>query len=160
MNDFLALMKPMIPVLAGGFLTILGGMIATWYQAKNARRIRMDEIIAEKKVTINQEAYSRIVEIISMLTQSTLQETNRKILEYEDWFFESRLFLPGKFPDKWRSLRLGLFKALMLQKKSPKTADEVTKLKEHLDKLAEEAREEIYKEMKLERIEVEYPPKS
>jgi len=33
-------------------LAIVGSFIATWYQAKKARKIRMDEVIAEKKLQL------------------------------------------------------------------------------------------------------------
>ena len=154
--EFLREIQPVLLVIVGGLLSILGGIIGMRFQAKNARRIRMDEIIAEKKVSANAEAYRRMKTIESMLHQSSLEETLKEIIAYEDWFFSSRLFLPGKFPDKWLSIRDGLYKACPLQGQ-PEKANELTKLEGHLAKLTEEAIVEIYKEMNLERIKVETP---
>lgn len=74
----------MIEVIIGGLLAIIGGMVATWFQAKNARRIRMDEIIAEKKIAANNEAHIRIKTIESMLIQATLKELKDKMYEYDE----------------------------------------------------------------------------
>lgn len=145
--------EPMLQVIVGGLLAILGGIIGMWWQARNARRIRMDEIIAERKVKANAEAYARMKTISSMLIQASPDETLKKILVYEGWFFGERLFLPGKFPDKWLSIRNGLSKAQRLQGITEK-ADELSKLEGELSKLAEEAILEIYKEMNLPRITV------
>ncbi|MDZ4383312.1 MAG: hypothetical protein U0937_01575 [Thermodesulfovibrionia bacterium] len=151
--NFLMEIQPMLQVTVGGLLAILGGMIGMWYQARNARRIRMDEIIAERKVKANAEAYRRMKTIESMLIQASPEETLKKILDDEDWFFGERLFLPGKFPDKWLSIRNGLSKALRLQGRTEK-ADELSKLEDELSKLAEEAILEIYEEMNIPRIKV------
>ena len=147
----------MLQVIIGGLLAILGGMIGMWLEARNARRIRMDEIIAEKKVIANGEAYTRIETIASMLIQSSYEDVNEKFCEYEEWFFNTRLFLPGKFPDKWLSIRAGVSKAVRLQKQLPKRADEFARLEDYVNDLANEAMDEIYKEMKLSRIKIESP---
>lgn len=151
--ELLTTFQPMLQVIAGGLIAILGGIIGMWLQARNTRRIKMDEIIAEKKVNTNAEAYRYMKIIESMLQQSSHEETLKKILEYEDWFFNVRLFLPGKFPDKWLSIRNGLSKAARLQGQ-PEKADELTKLERELLDLANKAILEIYKEMNLPRIEV------
>lgn len=152
----------MLQVLVGGLLAILGGILGMWLQARYTRRIRMDEVTAEKKITTNAEAYTRMIKIASMLRQSTNEETYSIIIDDQSWFFNARLFLPGKFPNKWISIRNGLSKALRLEKMlsgNQTLADELTELETHLDKLADEAINEIYKEMNLPKIEIELPPK-
>lgn len=60
------------------------------------------------------------------------------------------------------SIRNGLSKALRLEKRLSErqdVADELTALEDHLDKLADEAINEIYKEMNLPKIEIELSPK-
>jgi len=143
----------MLKVLLGGLLAILGGLIATWYQAKKARKIRMDEVIAEKKVTANAEAYAKMKDIQSQLALSTLQDVLKVLLENESWLFGNRLFLPGKFPDKWLTIRNNVNEAMKLEKQ-PEKADELAYLKKVLPKIANEAIDIIYKDMELERIEV------
>jgi len=148
----------MIQVIIGGILATLGGMVGIWFQARNARRIRMDEIIAEKKISVNNEAYIRIKTIESMLIQATLEEVKAKFYEYDEWFFNTRIFLPGKFPDKWLSIKSNLIKALGLQRGLPETANELSELEGHLQRFAKEAIDEIYKEMRLESIKIEKVP--
>lgn len=147
--------KEMIQVMLGGLLATLGGMIGLWFQAKNARRIRMDEIIAEKKIQANNEAYIRIKTIEGMLIQAELEDVKKKLYEYDEWYFNTRLFLPGKFPDKWLSIKNNLIKAIGLKRNLPDSATELTKLEAYLDKLKDEAIDEIYKEMKLSNIQIE-----
>lgn len=145
----------MIQVIIGGILAILGGMLSMWFQAKNTRRIRMDEIIAEKKINANNEAFIRIKTIESMLTQSSLKETGSKMQEYEEWFFKSRLFLPGEFFNKWLALKFGISKANRIVIELPKDAEKLSQLEMNLTKIAREAIDEIYKEMKMPNIKTE-----
>ena len=144
----------MLKILLGGLLAILGGLIATWYQVKKMRKIRMEEVIAEKKVDANNEAYIRIKNIVLQLAQSTLQDVQRIFKENETWFFSNRLFLPGKFPNKWITIRNKVHEAIRLEKQ-PEKANELALLKKALINTANKAIDEIYKEMELERIEVE-----
>jgi len=144
----------MIEIIVGGILATIGGMVGIWLQAKSARKIRMEEAIAEKKVQINAEAYSHMKTISSMLIQASLEDTYKTIIDLEDWFFNARIFLPGKFPDKWLSVRNGLSKAKRLEGQ-PDKSEELTKLEQDLSEIAEEAILEIYKDMKLERIKID-----
>lgn len=153
--EFLQESKEMIQVIIGGILATFGGMIGIWFQAKNARKIRMDEIIAEKKIQANNEAYIRIKMIEAMLIQADLDDVKSKFYEYDEWFFNTRLFLPGKFPDKWLSIKNNLIKAIGLKRSLPDSATELTKLEDYLDKLKDEAIDEIYKEMELPDMQIE-----
>ena len=83
--------------LLGGLLAILGGWSATWYQLRNARKNRMDEIIAERKVTANAQAYSYAKEIESSLIQNDPTETFQLILSREEWFFNNPYFFRAHF---------------------------------------------------------------
>jgi hypothetical protein len=145
----------MIKVIIGGLLATFGGMIGIWLQAKYARRVKMDEIIAEKKIAANNEAYIRIKTIESMLIQATLEQVKAKIYEYDDWFFNTRLFLPGKFPDKWLTIKSNIIIAIGLERQLPKTADELSRLENNLLRFVKEAIDEIYKEMKLKNMKIE-----
>jgi hypothetical protein len=150
----------MLNVLLGGLLAILGGLIGMWLQAKYARKIKMDQIIAEKKISANAEAYKCMKVIESMLSQAALEDTLKKIYKYEEWFFSTRLFLPGRFPDKWLSIRNQLSKAVRLEKSlesdtTEKSAEKLTALETKLSKLAEEAIVEIYNDMDIPRIKLE-----
>ena len=150
----------MLNIILGGLLAILGGIVGAWLQAKYARRTRMDQIIAERAVDANTGAYVYMKDIEAKLTQDTLQNTYKAILKQQEWLIRSRLYLPGRFPDKWFTIRNKLGKAARLERQLPKTgsqqiADELGRLEEKLSRLVEEAIVEIYKEMKLSRIKPE-----
>ena len=91
--------------ILGGALAILGGWGAIWFQFKNIRENRMNEIVAERKVTTNAEAYSYTKEVQSYFIQSSLEDTEKLIQSRENWFFGNRLFLPSEFPAKWLTIR-------------------------------------------------------
>ena len=157
----------MFQFIVGGLIGVGGMLLGMWFQLKYARRIRMDEILAERKVIANGDAYTRMKIIASMLIQSSLQELDAEIKKQEDWLFSNRLYLPGKFPDKWLSIRNGVSKALRLEKRLGETADDESKnlqnqleqLQKSLEDKANEAIDEIYKDMGLSRLEVEPLPK-
>lgn len=144
-------------LVIGAVLSAFGGAVVIWVQAGFARRTRMDELIAERKVEANRQAYSRIKVIESMLVQAKTEDVLKQMHTDEQWFFDTRLFLPGDFPNKWLSIRLGLQKAVLLQHNLPKTANELTQLDASLRTLADEAIQEIYKEMGLSRLEAKMP---
>jgi hypothetical protein len=147
-------MTDILKILLGGLLAILSGLIATGSQAKKTRKIRMDEVIAEKKVTANAEAYAKMKYIASWLRKKTFKDVLDFILKNEEWFFKNRLFLPGIFPNKWITIRNYVKRAIELEKQ-PKKANELISLKNKLIEIANEANLIIYKEMELEKIEVE-----
>lgn len=138
--------------LLGGLLAILGGWGAAWYAARNARENRMNEIVAERKVSANAEAYSNVKEIQSRFVQSSPEDTLRRMMDCEAWFFSTRLFLPGEFSAKWLAVRNDLHKFARWQQDQSKTVEEKTKLSENISSTLTEAIDEIYKDMKLNRI--------
>lgn len=140
--------------LLGGLLAILGGWGAIWFQTRNARKNRMDELTAERKVAANAEAYRYAKEIEGMLIQSSTEDTLKRVLSLEEWFFSNRLFLPGVFPAKWLSIRNNLSKLSRWQKSSSKSVEEISALEIETQNSVAEAIDEIYKDMNLSRIEI------
>ena len=138
----------------GGLLAILGGLIANWIQLRYTRRIRMDEIIAERKVTANAQAYSHMKEIEASEVQEDTGSTREIMQKYEQWFFDNRLFLPGKFPEKWLLVRNDLFKLARWQTIDSKTPDELFGLEERISATISDAIDEVYKDMDLKRIDL------
>lgn len=141
--------------LLGGLLAILGGLVATWLQSRNARQNRMEEITAERKVTANAQAYTRAKAIQSSFIQASPEATLSLILDHEEWLFESRLFLPGKFPAKWLSIRNDLNKLMRWQTNQTKKSEDISSLEEKIQQCIKDAIDEIYKDMNLSRIELE-----
>ena len=140
--------------IVGGLLAILGGFVATWLQVRHSRRIKISEVVAEKTVTANAEAYAFVKQVSSALKSDTGRALDF-MLEKENWFFANRLFLPGKFPDKWLTLRNGLIRAQELRRDTKANYGEIGQLKSKLHATAEAAILEIYSEMDLRPIEVE-----
>ncbi len=69
--------------LLGGFLAILGGWFAIWYQLRNTQKNRMNEVTAERKVTANAQAYAYMKEVQSKLFQEDSKSTLKAILSHE-----------------------------------------------------------------------------
>lgn len=138
--------------LLGGLLAILGGWGAAWYAAKNARENRMKEIVAERKVSANAEAYSHVKEIQRQFVQSSPEDTLKCMIDCEAWFFSTRLFLPGEFPAKWLAIRNDLQKFIRWRQDPSKTVDQKFALSKNISSTLTEAIDEIYKDMKLSRI--------
>ncbi len=140
--------------IVGGLLAILGGWGATWYQSRNTRKLRMDEVVAERKIQVNAEAYSCMKRVQSHLLQSDVDTTSAVIQEYEEWFFDNRLFLPGHYPEKWLTVRNNVGKLRLWEKSNSKTPEEIAALDKAIEKAVEDAIDEIYKDMGLKRLEL------
>ncbi len=150
-------MKDFALVLLGGALSMAGGAFATWIQTKFARRTRQQELIAEKRIEACEQAYPRIKEIESMLDQCTKEDVRRKMHEYEQWFFDHRLFLPERFANKWLGIRYGLDRSPLLEEKIPETADRLTNLWKSVREMADEAVREIEREIGIDHLAAEIP---
>ncbi|MGI0025419.1 MAG: hypothetical protein ACREA4_09795 [Nitrososphaera sp.] len=136
-------------------MAILGGWGAAWYQMRNARKNRMNEIIAERKVTVNAEAFAVSKDIEASLIQKGVKDTLQRVLNQEEWFFNNRLFLPGNFPAKWLAIRTDLSQlARWLSDVNIETAEKVA-LETKIRNCITEAIDEIYKDMDLIRIKVD-----
>lgn len=140
--------------LLGGLLATLGGWGALYFQLRYARKNRMNEITAERKVTANAKAYKYGKEI-EAFPQRSGQEILTMMLKREEWFFENRLFLPGKFPAKWLSIRNDFHKLFGMPRKVLISDDERAALEKRIKQSTAEAIDEIYKDMDLDRIVIE-----
>lgn len=138
------------------FLLVLGGAVGPsigWLlQYKTAKRVRMDEVLAENKIKANSQAYTRMKKMSSMLiTEKRIEDILQVLIKDEDWFSENRLFLPGKFPNKWITIRNGVVKLFEVGEEG----EEFKKIKRKLIQKIEEAIGEIYKDMGVSEIKVE-----
>jgi len=140
--------------LLGGFLAILGGWGAIWYQLRNTRKNRMDEVTAERKVTANAQAYAYMKHIQSSFIQQDIKTTLNAILSHEQWFFDNRLFLPGQFPEKWLSVRNDISTLSRWENTPSKTPEQLEEMDKRIEKNISEAIDEIYKDMDIKRIEL------
>lgn len=142
-------MMAILDTAIGGLLAIGGGMVATWLSARTTRRIRMDEVVAERKVEANKWAYAYMKEIETTLIVAGPKNARQLMANREPWLFENRLFLPGRYPDKWLTLRLKLDEILDLT-----GSEAVAPLKKRARELANECILEIYKEMRMKALDV------
>ncbi|MCK4751986.1 MAG: hypothetical protein KAS75_00970 [Planctomycetes bacterium] len=159
------MLKEILLILAGAISATFGGFFATLYQAKQARKIRREEIIGEKQVEICQQVATRIATLKSIPDQISLEEASKYVYENETWFWDNCLFLPSKFRNKWLSIRLNLKKAVRrvnqiykLEEPSEKIEEELGKLEDGIAKMIDEAESIILQEFKLPKIEVEKIP--
>jgi hypothetical protein len=141
-------------VVLGGVIAMVGGFFGTFIQARFARRIRMDQVIAEQKVEVNRGAYSRAKRLETMLTHFTEKETYNKALEYEDWFWHNRLFMPGEVAQKWIEIRSALSKLAVRAQAGRRDPKEFARLEADANALIKEAITEIYDEMNLKALTV------
>ena len=161
-KEILKILAEMLPVLIGGLCAIVGGFLSTWYLARKARSIRMEETIGEKQVEICKEALSAVGYLRSLLLQGTLEDSLKFISERDKWFWDSRAFLPHGFSDKWVSIRSNLRKVIRTQRNST-DKDPVKKIEEYekfINQLANDAEREILSVLNLQPITVHRLPKT
>ena len=163
-SNFILMFKELLLVLVGGLCAAFGGFFATWYLAKNSRRIRREEVIGEKQVEVYQKGARLSSQIQSLLIQGTLEDARKFVQENNDWFWDNRLFLPQGFQDKWISIKSNLNKAVRLEKKQGEEADEkkrenqikeLEELESFIQELAQDAEKIVLSELGLRPIEIE-----
>ena len=140
----------MIETLLGGLLAILGGWGSTYFQLRYARKNKMEEVVAERKIEVNAEAYSIIKEIQGAFIQASIEETNKLLFTHEQWFFDNRLFLPGKFPLLWLSIRGNVSKLIRRERMTNSDSSELEAIHISVQNDIKEAITEIYNDMGIE----------
>ena len=140
-------------------LLIMGGLFGAWIQAKFARKIRMQEIIAEKKLQVYAEAYAKVKHIISVIAQSSSLVPAKELFQKnEEWFWKNRIYFPGEFPDYWLTGRNHVDVHVVteqLTQRGESTEEqrkEYVRIKQQLPKELGKATEIIYKELNLKEI--------
>lgn len=144
----------MIKVIIGGILAIIGGIIGRFLEAKYARRVKKEEIIAEKQIFAIQGAYDRATRIKGMLLMGTTKEARDAMREYSDWFFANRLFLPHRFSENWITIQSNIAKKDVFENDLQHHKKEVIDLYDANNRLVEEAIGEIERCMRLPKLEV------
>ena len=154
----------LIGVFVGALLATLGGFLAIWYQTKKARQVRREEIMAEKHIEANTEAFNRITDLKSVMLQSTPQQVLDWLSRNEKWFCDSRLFLPGNFVEKWLAVTKYCQRIVKLETKLAQITDELRKggiieemgeCESYCRDLTDKAIDTIYSEMNISPIPIE-----
>jgi hypothetical protein len=143
-----SVLSAVLGAVVGGVLAIAGAYAGNWFQLRTTLRARMNQVIAERKVSANADAY-RYMKVIELhLTEHTDAEALAFMHRRENWMFANRLFLPSAFAETWRSLRT----TLRWISETPPVYDSETlrRLRLQALKLARKAMREIYHDMDLE----------
>lgn len=159
--------KDLLLVLLGGICAAFGGFVSTWYLAKKARKIKMAETIGVQQVEVYKGALARISELNLLLLQGTIQEALGFITKNQQWFMDSIILLPHKFVENWISIRSNLYIGVNIETtqaamrngaERSKQIKKVLKLKEHAEKLGDEALKAIEKASGLRRPKIQHLP--
>ena len=160
--------KDLILVLAGGLCAAFGGFVSTWYRAKKARKIKMEETIGQQQVEVFKKALRLANNLSSILIQGEEADVLKYISEHNEWVIENEILLPPKFAQYWHSVRANvrsiMRKLIPLDRMKDgeeidKKIDELDVLDEFTRKLANDAEKEIRKKLKLSPFEIHRPPK-
>ncbi len=155
-----------ISMLIGALLVILGGFLAIWYQAKKVRQIHREEIMTEKQIEANREGFNRITDLRAVMLENTPEQVLQWITQNEKWFLDSRLFLPRNFAEKWLSIGTFCRRMVKLNTKLKQINDDMRKggimdemreCESYCTKLADEALDEIYRDMNISPIAIDEP---
>lgn len=150
MTDQTSQWPTLLPVLVGGGLTLLGGilgaLITAALQAKYARLIRKRQLAGERQVDAERIAYARMKEIEGLLLRASTTTTYRYLLKHEGWLWENRLYLPGNFAQMWLELRQNLRAQLDHEEEKTRQSKKYKELRQQADDLVKWAIGEIYKE--------------
>lgn len=161
-------MKEIFLVLIGGVCSALGGFVAVWYQVKNARKIRMEEVRGEQQLGACKKALSLIDQVCTLYIQSTEEDVLKIILDNGEWFSMNQVLLPHTFVENWRSIRINLRsmlrKNISLEKAQDETKQEaikndIIKTDKFIGELIEEADEVLRKELEMPKVNIKTPAK-
>ena len=153
-------------MLIGALLVVVGGFLAMWYQAKKVSRVGREEIMAEKQIEATAQGFTHITDLRAVRQQSTPEQVFKWIGQNEKWFLDSRLFLPRNFAQKWLSIGKYCRRLVKLNTKLKEMTDELRKggiidemreCESYCTKLADEALDEIYRDMNIAPIAIEEP---
>lgn len=156
-------MKDLCLVLIGGLCAAFGGFVSTWYQAKRARKIKMEETIGEQKVEAYKKALSLISQLRGLLITGTHENGISFMKEHHEWFSNNIILLPHTFVENWQSIRVQLLQSKRRsspgrgvdEDKKNKLRNEVDELVDSMDRLAEHAEMAIRSELGLPQVKVQ-----
>lgn len=123
-------------LFAAAILTIL--IITFFLETTNEDRSgttdAIDPVQLERRQKVLGTAYDLATRLRSILAgyRGVDEDALRIVVENDDWFHQSHLFLPDDFENLWRQLRTGLQRAVRLAEGRPGTAAELSELQEEL----------------------------
>jgi hypothetical protein len=160
-------MKDVLLVLIGAVCSVAGGFLATWYRARIAGKVKLQETIAERKVLAYGKGLELIGQLQSVLVEGTKEDALAFLYENGSWFTDNLILLPRTFVENWRSIRLNLKKAIIYDDAQQKMTDNgkrgeivdrIVEAQDFCDWLAKEAESSIRKELRLPECVIRHPP--
>ena len=160
--------KDLFLVLAGGLCAAFGGFFSTWFKARNARKIKMEETIGRQKVDVYKKALKLIHFLKSRLEQGVSEDVLSFISKENPWVIDNEILLPPKFAIYWHSVRQNILSVQRKDKslermsegtKQSETIEKIAEIETFTDNLAKNAEEEIRNELRLPTFEIIRPPK-
>ncbi len=153
-------------MLFGAFLVLAGGFLAIWYQAKKLRQVQREEIIAHKQIEANTQGFNHITDLRSLMQENTPERVLEWLGQNQKWFLNARLFLPTNFAQKWLAISKYCRRLVQLNTKLKEMTDDLRKggiideMREYesfCTNLAQEALDEIYRDMNIDPIAIDEP---
>ena len=149
------MLKEVMLVLTGGICASLGGAVLGWFQARRARKTRMEETLGEKQVEAYEDAANTVSTLRSLLDRKDFPELLQYTESRERWFLKNHLILPQEFKVRWVSFKLALKKLVtLLEETTPESETEQAETQNRkkeltslLNELAREAEEKILAEL-------------
>ena len=137
-----------LAALVGGLLAIAGALAASWFQSRTTLRTRMNQVIAERKVTANADAYILMKMIESHIAERHDVEALTLLVAREGWLVANRLFLPAAFAETWLALRTTL--RWMTDATATHDSETLRRLRLQALRSVKDAMREIYLDMDFE----------
>jgi hypothetical protein len=140
-----SLFSSVLVAFVGGVLAIAGAFAASWFQARITMRTRMNEVLAERKVTANADAYVYLKTIESRLAERNDAEALSLLMDQENWLMANRLFLPAAFTETWQALRQTL--RWLADTSAAGDSETLRRLRLQALKFVKEAMRQVYRDM-------------
>jgi hypothetical protein len=159
-------MKEIFLVLIGGICSMLGGCITIWYQAKKARKIRMEELRGEQQLEACKRGLSLIQQVRTRYMQFEPKDVTKFLEDNHEWFSDNQVLLPHVFVENWISIQNNIRCEQRCNENISKTNDmsernrivaEKTKLQDLVKKLIGEADKVIRNELGLKEVKIKRP---
>ena len=139
-----SVLSSVLAALVGGLLAIAGAFAASWFQARITMRTRMNEVLAERKVTANADAYRYLKMVEGHLSDHSEAEALTLMVGHEEWLTANRLYLPATFSETWLALRTTL---RCLADSSTSDSETLRRLRLQALKFVKEGMREVYRDM-------------
>ena len=142
-----AALGAVLAATVGGLLAIAGAFTANWFQMRNTLRTRMNQVIAERKVSADAEALKYLKLIESHVAEHAEAQALTLMLSREDWLFANRLFLPARFGEVLNALQATM---RWLSEGAGTDVEDTHRLRVRALNYVREAAQEIYQDMDFE----------